>query len=231
MAEFQDIEPSSVIMYRDGQHKGNTAHRKTLQTRKRSESCKLSSEPFCLASITAREYLHSGKVTVNYTAAHTNHHLDLEECKHLPLPLSTPTWAVYVCHALYSKNICSLQQSEVRQEVVWAESISKTLLPGSICIIWQDCCNIGKKLKEFSTHCHNEDAISVDRIVRELHQESSFLPVLAYKPTRGYWQMYSPTRWHLLPSSDDKVSIQAFWGVLGSSGMFGLHSQNKPVQA
>ncbi len=45
----------------------------------------------------------------------------------------------------------------------------------------QDCRNIGRKIKDFSQHRHNEDAISVDRIVRELDQETHS-PVLAYKP-------------------------------------------------
>ena len=45
----------------------------------------------------------------------------------------------------------------------------------------QDCRNFGRKLKDFSKRRHNDDAISVDRIVMELRQES-FSPVLAYKP-------------------------------------------------
>lgn len=44
----------------------------------------------------------------------------------------------------------------------------------------QDCRNIGRKVKEFSTHRHSDDAISVHRVVRELHEESPS-PVLAYK--------------------------------------------------
>ena len=45
----------------------------------------------------------------------------------------------------------------------------------------QDCRNIGRKLKDFSRHRHKDDAVSVDRIVRELRMESPS-PVLAYKP-------------------------------------------------
>ena len=45
----------------------------------------------------------------------------------------------------------------------------------------QDCRNIGRKVKDFSKHRHNDDAVSVDRIVRELQQETPS-PVLTYKP-------------------------------------------------
>ena len=45
----------------------------------------------------------------------------------------------------------------------------------------QDCRNIGRKVKDFSKHRHNDDAVSVDRIVRELQQETPS-PMLTYKP-------------------------------------------------
>ena len=45
----------------------------------------------------------------------------------------------------------------------------------------QDCRNIGRKLKEFKMHRHTDDAVSVDRHVHELQQESPS-PVIAYKP-------------------------------------------------
>lgn len=44
----------------------------------------------------------------------------------------------------------------------------------------QDCRNIGRKVKDFSTHRHSDDAVSVDRLVRELQEESP-TPILAYK--------------------------------------------------
>ncbi len=44
----------------------------------------------------------------------------------------------------------------------------------------QDCRNIGRKVKDFNTHRHNDDAISVDRLVGELREESP-TPILAYK--------------------------------------------------
>lgn len=47
-------------------------------------------------------------------------------------------------------------------------------------MIRQDCRNIGRKLHDFRQHCHNDDAISVDRIVEELHNESQ-PPVQLYK--------------------------------------------------
>jgi len=37
----------------------------------------------------AVEDLQTGNVTATYTSTHTNHNLELEECKHLPLPEST----------------------------------------------------------------------------------------------------------------------------------------------
>ena len=43
---------------------------------------------FCLAHITATENLISRKVSVKYVATHTNHQLNLEECKNLPIPRS-----------------------------------------------------------------------------------------------------------------------------------------------
>lgn len=46
---------------------------------------------------------------------------------------------------------------------------------------WQDCRNIGRRLKDFSKQHHKEDGISVDRIDRELSLETPS-PVLAYKP-------------------------------------------------
>lgn len=36
----------------------------------------------------ATQNLETGKVTVTYTATHTNHQLSLMECKHLPIPKS-----------------------------------------------------------------------------------------------------------------------------------------------
>ena len=45
----------------------------------------------------------------------------------------------------------------------------------------QDCRNIVRKIKDFSHHRHSDDAVSVDRIVRELNLESPS-PVIFYKP-------------------------------------------------
>ena len=44
----------------------------------------------------------------------------------------------------------------------------------------QDCQNIARKLRDFSQHRHADDAVSVDRIVQELHKEEKS-PVLLYK--------------------------------------------------
>ena len=45
-------------------------------------------ENFCLAHITANENVTSGKVSIKYVSTHTNHAINIEECKHLPLPKS-----------------------------------------------------------------------------------------------------------------------------------------------
>ena len=37
----------------------------------------------------AKEYLKRGKVEVEYMKTHTNHEVDIGECKYLPLPSST----------------------------------------------------------------------------------------------------------------------------------------------
>ncbi|XP_065916328.1 uncharacterized protein [Dysidea avara] len=82
-------EEKRIVVYtccRDGGYRGCTKQCKTDKQRSSKESRKLTPEKFCLASITATENLVSGKVTVCYTATHTNHQLNLKECKHLPLP-------------------------------------------------------------------------------------------------------------------------------------------------
>lgn len=45
----------------------------------------------------------------------------------------------------------------------------------------QDCRNACRKVKDFKNHRHEDDAISVDRIVKELQQEDPS-PIIAYKP-------------------------------------------------
>lgn len=85
---------SRTVMFtccRDGVYKGNYRPRKTLQTRKRKCSRKLSYDAYCLSSITATECLQSGTVRVKYVATHTNHSLSLKELKHLPIPMSVRT--------------------------------------------------------------------------------------------------------------------------------------------
>ena len=52
-------------------------------------SRKMGAEKFCLAHMTATENSVNGKVSVKYVATHTNHQVNLEECKNLPLPRST----------------------------------------------------------------------------------------------------------------------------------------------
>ena len=43
---------------------------------------------YCLARMTAIEYVQSGRVEVDYVSTHTNHELGVQECTNLPLPKS-----------------------------------------------------------------------------------------------------------------------------------------------
>ena len=45
----------------------------------------------------------------------------------------------------------------------------------------QDCRNACRKVRDFTNHLHANDAISVDRVVKQLQLEDSS-PVIAYKP-------------------------------------------------
>lgn len=45
----------------------------------------------------------------------------------------------------------------------------------------QDCRNACRKVRDFTNHLHHNDAVSVDRIVKELQLEDPS-PVIAYKP-------------------------------------------------
>ena len=85
------VDQHRIVVYtccRDGKYRGNIGNRITSQKRKFKETRKLGPELFCLANMTATQNLETGKVTVNYTATHTNHKLSLMECKHLPVPKS-----------------------------------------------------------------------------------------------------------------------------------------------
>lgn len=83
------IEECRTVVYtccRDGGYRGCERERKTSKKRVSRESRKLSPEKFCLATMTVNEDLNTRVVTVSYIATHTNHSLDLSECKYLPLP-------------------------------------------------------------------------------------------------------------------------------------------------
>ena len=85
------VDQHRTVVYtccRDGKYRGNTDHRMSSQKRITKESRKLGSDLFCLANMTVIQNIETGKVTVTYTATHTNHHLSLMECKHLPIPKS-----------------------------------------------------------------------------------------------------------------------------------------------
>ena len=64
--------------------RGNS-HKKN---RKQTPSRKLGAENYCLAHISTTEEVSSGKVSIMYCSTHTNHEINLEECKNLPFPRS-----------------------------------------------------------------------------------------------------------------------------------------------
>ena len=72
----------------------------------------------------------------------------------------------------------------------------------------QDCRNVGRKLADFSKHRHTDDAISVDRLIRELNHESPS-PIIAYKP-----QGISDTKYNLPNDSFFLVIMSEFQAKL-----------------
>ena len=154
------------------------------ETRKNPESYHVRRK-FCLAGMTAKEDLKTGAVTVINTTTHTSHTLE-----HLPLPKSVTTrvkillargvqmkraWMVWYGCVKFLTEIRGNLGSRVNRDYFKANATRKLI------ITRQDCQNIGRKLKEFKMHRHTNDAVSVDRLVHELQQESPS-PVIAYKP-------------------------------------------------
>lgn len=74
------------VCCRDGSKRQHEERSRASKTRARTMSRKLNS--YCVARMIATQYLRSGEVEVHYIAIHTNHSLDIQECKFLPLPLS-----------------------------------------------------------------------------------------------------------------------------------------------
>lgn len=90
-----------------------------------------------------------------------------------------------VFHTVHSRNhIYNLPQSipAIRSDLGQRQSREKFTEKASRrhFITRQDCRNIGRKIRDFSQHRHADDAISVDRIVRELCSEPKS-PILLYK--------------------------------------------------
>ena len=89
--DCKDTSTSSILYTgtccRDGKARKNMCPRKTNETRK---SCKNSRklDSYCLARMLVKHHLLTGKVDVIYNSTHTNHSLGVEECKHIPLPVS-----------------------------------------------------------------------------------------------------------------------------------------------
>ena len=90
--------------------------RKTSKKRNSKESRKLPREKFCLAGMTAKEDLKTEVVSVIYTATHTNHTLELSECKHLLLPRSVITRV----KTLLARGV---QMEKVMDGMVWLHAV------------------------------------------------------------------------------------------------------------
>ena len=76
-----------MLPSRDGTARENKLPRKTDKKRKAVKgSRKL--EDYCLARMHVQHNQTTERVKVTYICAHTNHSLELEECKYLPLPQS-----------------------------------------------------------------------------------------------------------------------------------------------
>ena len=81
-------------------------------------------------------------------------------------------------------------------------------------ITQQGCRNACRKIRDFTNHQHNNDAISVDRIVRELQLEDPS-PVIGYKP-RGIKDERYPLLMeeNFLPHLDDRIPSHSVQKVL-----------------
>ena len=72
---------------RDGNKRTHEERTEASKPRLHTKSRKL--DDYCLARMIAKEHLKERKVEVKYMKTHTNHEVDIGECKYLPLPLST----------------------------------------------------------------------------------------------------------------------------------------------
>lgn len=79
-------------------------------------------------------------------------------------------------HVLYSNLDIREEIGERHQRTEFDELVSRKHF-----ITRQDCRNACHKIRDFTNHRHNNDAISVDRIVQELQLENPS-PIIAYKP-------------------------------------------------
>lgn len=84
----EQTRTTSYSCCRDGKYRENCQQRVTEGKRKRQISRKLANS-YCIARITAVEFIDTGKIVVDYISTHTNHELDAHECINLPLPSST----------------------------------------------------------------------------------------------------------------------------------------------
>ena len=105
--------------------------------------------------------------------------------------LSVMHW--YYCHAvmLWSTvyNILCIKFTDIREELgkqYCRENFDEKARKRHF-ITRQDCRNACRNIKDFKNHWHEDDAISVDRIVKELWLEDPS-SVIAYKPRLNNWR-------------------------------------------
>ena len=159
-------------------------------------------DSYCLARMYVKHNQSTGRVEVEYYYTHTNHLLGLEECKFLPLPLSVRkdiqekfaqevtlerimdgSYVIMYMVDVDYKNIHSTFNTDVREGLGGRQHRHAF---GQVAtrrhfVTRQDCRNICRKTRDFTNHRHDNDALSVDRIVKELQLEDPS-PVIAYKP-------------------------------------------------
>ena len=178
---------------RDGKGKENTQPRKTEKKRVHSGSRKLQSS--CISRMTVTEDTKSGSVHLVFIKTHTNHEPGLNEVKYLPLPNTTRQQVkqryndgvgldkIIDGEIMDSNFYSSFLKIEIRGPIVnrqlrsgFTESATRATF-----ITRQDIRNIVRKIEDSLKHRHQIDAVSVDRLVKELKLEEDN-PIIAYKP-------------------------------------------------
>ncbi|XP_065903839.1 uncharacterized protein [Dysidea avara] len=122
----------------------------------------------------------TGNVEVDYIFTHTNHSPGLEEVKHIPIPTSVQE----EIQQKFSQGVSVEKIMKDIQEDIGSRHLRQDfdeVVARKHLIKRQDCRNAIRKTRDFTNHRHTNDAISVDRIVKELQLESPS-SIIAYKP-------------------------------------------------